>query len=115
MTGTLNGNSAPTRAERVYAELHADILTGRQPAPRPAQPPGSGYVLRGAALPYLQDLHHASGQHVLAGRTRRAPGGPGRAAVGARGRPGIPAVIAVARAISRGPDQPGRAKTAAVT
>ena len=41
----------PHQAERVYAELRADILTGRQPAPRPAQPPGSGYGLRAAALP----------------------------------------------------------------
>ncbi len=27
----MNRNSAPTRAERVYAELRSDILTGRQP------------------------------------------------------------------------------------
>lgn len=31
MTGTVNRNGAPTRAERVYAELRADILAGRQP------------------------------------------------------------------------------------
>ena len=31
MTGTVKGNSAPTRAERVYAELRADILASRQP------------------------------------------------------------------------------------